>query len=187
MGPDRPRYDVAVTETEPGSEVCATFGLTPAEFDAGMRRMFWVFWQCSGLVIVGVVAGAAAVIFAVAGDPGTSLPAFVLATLWLGFAAWIYFVSPGRQYRKRPRLRAEQTHCFTDDGCTARFIDAETRLQWSLYGEIIETRNLYLLRMEKRGVNIIPKRAFADGDESRFRQLAQRHSKVDFRLHAITV
>ncbi|HEV2013241.1 MAG TPA: YcxB family protein [Candidatus Dormibacteraeota bacterium] len=175
-----------MTEAESGSEVCVTFCFSRAEFDAGMHRMFWVFWQCSGLVVVGVLACAAAVGFTLAGDPSTSLPTFALAALWLGFAAWIYFVSPGRQFRQRPRLKGEQTHCFADGGCTARFVDAETRLQWSVYGEIIETRNLYLLRMDRRGVNIIPKRAFADEDESRFRQLSERHTKVEFRLGAIT-
>lgn len=152
-----------------------------------MHRMFWVLWQCSITVYAGALVLVVAAVIALIGDQADALPLFALALLWFAAAAWVYWVSPRRQYRARPRVRAEQTHCFSDSGCTAHFVDAETRLQWSLYGEIRETRDAYLLRMEKRGVNIIPKRAFkSPGDEALFRDLAQRHSKVKFPLGLIT-
>ena len=60
-------------------------------------------------------------------------------------------------------------------------------MQWSLYEEVLETREAYLLRLEKRGVNIIPKRAFTTAaDETRFRELAQAHSSVKFKLSPVT-
>jgi YcxB-like protein len=92
-----------------------------------------------------------------------------------------------RQYRQRRRTHDEQTLCFSEGACTTRFVDAEVRSQWSLYEEVLETHDAYLLRLEKRAVNIIPKRAFtSSADETRFRSLAQRHAKVKFKLSPIT-
>jgi YcxB-like protein len=151
-----------------------------------MHRMFWVLWQCTITVYAGALVLVVAVVITLIGDQADALPLFVLALLWFAAAAWVYWVSPRRQYA-RPRTGAEQTHCFSDSGCTARFVDAETRLQWSLYGEIRETPDAYLLRLEKRGVNIIPKRAFTSShDETMFRDLARRHSKAKFRLDPVT-
>ena len=146
-----------------------------------MHRMFWVFWQCSITVYAGALVLAVAVVIAAIGDLPDAMPLFGLALLWSAAAAWVYWVSPRRQYGKRQRAAAQQTHCFSDVGCTAHFIDAESRMQWSLYSEIRETRDAYLLRLEKRGVNIIPKRAFKNSnEEATFRYLAQRHSRVKF-------
>jgi hypothetical protein len=176
-----------VTEAESGSEVCVSFRLSRPEFEAAMHRMFWVLWQCSITVYAGALVLVVALGITLIGDQADALPLFVLALLWFAAAAWVYWVSPRRQYAARPRVGAEQTHCFSDSGCRAHFVDAETRLQWSLYGEIRETPGAYLLRLEKRGVNIIPKRAFkSSGDEAMFRDLAQRHSKVKFTLNPAT-
>ncbi len=145
-------------------------------------RMFGVLWQCTITVYAGALSLAVAAVITLLGDPGDALPLFGLALLWFAAAGWVFWVSPRRQYARRPRVGAEQTHCFSDAACTAHFIDAETRLQWSVYGEVRETPGAYLLHLEKRAVNIIPKRAFAgSADEARFRELAQRHSKVKFR------
>ena len=151
-----------------------------------MHRMFWVLWQCSITVYAGALVLVVAVGITLIGDGTDALPLFVLALLWFAAAAWVYWVSPRRQYGARPRAGAEQTHCFSDSGCSARFVDAQTLLQWSVYGEIRETRDAYLLRMEKRGVNIIPKHAFtSERDEAMFRDLARRHSKAKFALDPV--
>jgi YcxB-like protein len=167
-----------VAESEAASEVCVSFRLSRPEFEAAMHRMFWALWQMSMTLYAGVLLLVVGVIVTVVGWQDT-MPLFALALVWFAAAAWIYWVSPRRQFRARQRASAEQTHCFSDSGSTAHFIDAETRMAWSLYGEIRETREAYLLRLENRAVNIIPKRAFtSSGDEATFRDLAQRHTKV---------
>ncbi len=169
-----------MTESGQG-DLCVTFRLSRPEFEAAMHRMFWVLWQCAITVYAGALTLVVAAIVTLVSDPGEAFPLFALALFWFGAAGWLYWVSPRRQYAKRPRAGAEQTHCFSDAGHAAHFIDAETRVQWSLYDEIRETPTAYLLRMEKRAVNIIPKRAFtSSAEEARFRELAQRHSKVKF-------
>jgi YcxB-like protein len=176
-----------VTEADPKTEICVSFRLSRTEFEAAMHRMFWKFWQCSITVYGGALVLVLAAVVAIVDSPGNALPVFLLAGLWFGTGAWLYWVSPRRQYRQRRRTHEEQTLCFSEDACTTRFVDAEVRSQWSLYEEVLETRDAYLLRLEKRAVNIVPKRAFtSSADETRFRSLAQRHAKVKFKLSPIT-
>jgi YcxB-like protein len=176
-----------VTEADPGTEVCVSFRLSRAEFESAMHRLFWKFWQCAFTVYGGLLVLVLAAVVAVLYSPSDALPLLALAGFWFAAGAWLYWVSPRRQFRLRRRAHEEQTFCFSDDTCTARFVDAELRSQWSLYEEVLETRDAYLLRLEKRAVNIIPKRAFTNSaEETRFRNLAQRHSKVNFKLSPIT-
>jgi YcxB-like protein len=177
-----------VTEADPRTEVCVSFRLSRTEFEAAMHRMFWKFWQCSFTVYGGLLVFVLAAVVALLYSVSDALPLLVLAGLWFGTGAWLYWVSPRRQYRRRRRAHEEQTLCFSDEACTARFVDAEVRLQWSLYEEVLETQEAYLLRLEKRAVNIVPKRAFTTAaDETRFRELAQGHSRVKFKLSPVTV
>lgn len=176
-----------MTELEAASEVCVSFRLSRSEFEAAMHRMFWVLWQASMTLYAGALLLVVAVVGTLTGGSAGTIPLFGLALVWFAAAAWVYWVSPRRQYRVRQRASAEQTHCFSDSGSTAHFVDAETRMAWSLYGEIRETRDVYLLRLENRAVNIIPKRAFKSSrDEATFRDLARRHAKVKFQLEPLT-
>ncbi len=148
---------------------------------------------CTGLWFYRVFAVLAALAFVVGitltltGDASLGLPTIGVAIVWSLLTAGSLFVGPVLQYRRQPRLRDEQSHCFADDGITVSFADAESHLKWTFYEVLAELDDVYLLRHQKRFANIIPRRAFSSReDENRFRQLAQQHMKVEFRPQAAT-
>lgn len=169
-----------MAEADDGT-VYVSFQLSAAEYGAAIQRLCWTLWPFRGLAGLSVLAIVAGFGFALAGDVSLSLTLLGVGAVWLVLLAWMFLGRPRTQFARQKRLREEQRHCFGDADMTVSLTDAESRVKWTFFDEIIETKDLYRLR-HQRFCNVIPKRAFASRDEeSRFRQLARQHTKVDFR------
>ena len=93
--------------------------------------------------------------------------------------ASILYIRPGQAFRRRADLKGDQTYCFSESGVSMTFVSGDSRVKWSYFVGLLETKDLYLLRHPIRQIgSIIPKRAFADpAAETEFRRFAQRIGK----------
>ena len=92
--------------------------------------------------------------------------------------AWILFIRPGQQYQRRADVRGEQNVCFSDNEISLTFVSGDSRVKWSYFVGLMETKDLYVLRHPLKQLGtIIPKRAFTPDAEARFRRLAQQIGK----------
>jgi hypothetical protein len=177
-----------VGEGEQSDAVCVRFRLTRGEYQAAMMRLCWGLWFYRGVAALSAMALVAGIALLLTDDADLGIPLIGLAIVWSALLGWVLFLKPVRQYHQQARLRDEQSHCFADDGVTVSFSDGQSQVKWTFYEMLTESNGLYLLRHQKGVANVIPRRAFDSGEEEgRFRQLAQRHLKVDFRRQAATV
>ena len=111
-----------------------------------------------------------------------------LIPLWANFAlilcigvAWFhaYLVDlPRRYFRSDPKFRSEYDLTFTDAGIQFKTQDVNASIAWSLYTNVIENENAYMLIYGKDipSLSIVPKRAFRDSkEETVFRQMLRRN------------
>ena len=97
-----------------------------------------------------------------------------------GVAAWhqIFTQMPRRYFRGDRKLRGEYALTFSDEGVWLRTAEVDSKLAWSLYSGVRESRDLYVIAYgrDTRMMTVVPKRAFRDaGQETEFRQLLRRH------------
>ncbi len=104
---------------------------------------------------------------------------FAVFVLYAALLAVILLVRPGRMFRGRPDLLGEQTYCFSENDVSMTFASGTSRVQWSYFVGVLETKDVYVLRHPLRQLgSIIPRRAFNEPDaEARFRRLAQQIGK----------
>ena len=104
---------------------------------------------------------------------------FVGSLVYAAMLGWILVMRPGRQYQRRADVRGEQTFCFSDSDISLTFVSGDSRVKWSYFVGVLETKDSYVLRHPLKQLGtIIPKRAFSDPDvEARFRRLAQHLRK----------
>lgn len=93
---------------------------------------------------------------------------------------------PRRYFRGDPKFRDEYNLTFTDAGIEFRTTHLNATLAWSLYTDVIENDKFYILVYGKgiHSLSILPKRAFADGQETTFRQMLRRHVDHNLQLSA---
>lgn len=94
---------------------------------------------------------------------------------------------PRRYFRGDPKFRDEYTLTFTDAGIEFRTTHLNATLAWSLYTDVVETDQFYILVYGKgiHTLSILPKRAFTDvNQESTFRQMLRRHLDHNLKLSA---
>jgi hypothetical protein len=155
------------------------FRLTPGDYGSGVRRLSWGLLPFKVIVV--------AMVLAAVGGIGAALLAYwvlaiVLLFVSLAYAAmfaWILFIRPGQLYRRLADLMGEQTYCFSDSEVSWTFVSGGSQVKWSYFVDLLETKDLYLLRHPlKRLASIVPKRAFKGPDaEARFRQLVRQIGK----------
>jgi hypothetical protein len=153
--------------------------LTPAEYGSGVRRLSWALVQFKVLVVVTVLAAIGGVVSAVLGNRVLTVALFVVFLAYTAMLSWSLLIRPGRQYRRRADLRDEQTYCFSDREVSMAFMSGDSRVKWSYFVDLLETKDLYVLRHSLKQLgSIVPKRAFEGPDaEARFRRLAQQIGK----------
>ena len=110
------------------------------------------------------------------------LPLWLIIPMILGLGVgWfhLYLVDlPRRYFRGDPKFRAEYDLTFTDAGIQFKTTDINSSIAWSLYTNVIENDNSYILIYGKNipSLSIIPKRAFRDRKEEMvFRQMLRRN------------
>jgi hypothetical protein len=156
-----------------------TFRLTSADYRAGVRRLALTQWPIRLIVLVTIVA-------AIAGLTGALLPYTILTItgllVFLIYAVLLVFslsIRPGQSFRRRADLKGDQTYCFSESGVATTSVSGESRVNWSYFIDLLESKDVYVLRHPIRQLgSIIPRRAFQDPDaEARFRRLAQQIGK----------
>jgi hypothetical protein len=109
-----------------------------------------------------------------------ALALLVVSLMYAAMLGWILVIRPGLQYQRRADVRGEQTFCFSDRDISLTFVGGDSRVKWSYFVGVLETKDFYVLRHPLKQLGtIIPKRAFRDPDaEARFRRLAQHLVKL---------
>lgn len=158
--------------------VVVSFELGYSEARDALRWVLWHNWKllaapiCSALLVgVGVSL--------LGTQTGLGLFAMLVGVYLIGMAAFILVALPAKAARKLTGVANPQRISFSDVGVHAVSVKVDSRQQWSLYSQVLEHGDVYLLRLAARGTYVpIPKRAFADATaEATFRLLVGRHLK----------
>jgi len=156
-----------------------TFRLTSAEYQAGVRRLTLTLWPIRLFIVVAIVAAIAALVGALLPYTILAIVGLLVFAVYAFMLAFLLGIRPAQSFRRRTDLRGDQTYCFSESGLSMTFASGESRVKWSYFIGLLETKELYVLRhpVGQMG-SIIPRRAFQDTDaETRFRRLAQQVGK----------
>ncbi|HVV16908.1 MAG TPA: YcxB family protein [Polyangia bacterium] len=156
-------------------------------FDRVSRRRLLVY---AG--ILGVVQGGAMSMLAlpllVGGLPGPVFWAIIAITLvvtsFIYAAIFVFILGPLLQFlwhtgRYLFNPKVEQTVSLSTAGLTKTLVDAETTTTWRTVTALVETRKTLLLFTSRNAAMIIPKSAFASGEEADQFVAAARHHWED--------
>jgi len=136
-------------------------------------------WPFRLIVLVAIIAAIAGLAGAVVRYPILAIVGVLVFLIYALMLAFILVVRPAQSFRRRADLRGDQTYCFSESGVSMTFASGESRVNWSYFIGLLETKDLYVLRHPLKQLgSIIPKRAFPDeAAESAFRRLAQQIRK----------
>jgi len=159
--------------------LCVTFRMTLDDYRAGVRRLSWALWPIRLIVLVTIAAAIAGLTGALLDNPILAIVGLVVFVIYALLLASILYIRPGQAFRQRADLKGDQTYCFSESDVSTTFVSGDSRVKWSYFVGLLETKDLYLLCHPMRQLgSIIPKRAFADpASESAFRRFAQRIGK----------
>ena len=79
----------------------------------------------------------------------------------------------GRSFRRDQRLQQHFEAVVSDEGLDISSPTASTNHTWAAFTRYVESRNLFLLYQAPQVFNVLPKRAFAEGEAEAFRGLLQ--------------
>ena len=156
------------------------FQLTEDEVVPGLRSQLLRNTRVRLLSVIGVVLALLGVVSVVAIDTFIGVVFGLVGVFYVAGAATLVVVGPRRAWRRNPVLRGPQFIAFSPDGIYARSSVAESRMQWRVYAEMIETDRCYMMRLRTRkAFAFVPKRAFrSPSDEAVFRNLVGLHMQV---------
>jgi hypothetical protein len=165
-----------VAEADPTAPLCVTFRLTSADYQAGVRRLALTLWPIRLFIVVAVVAAVAALAGALLPYTILAIVGLLVFVVYAFMLSFILVIRPGQSFRRRADLKGDQTYCFSESGVAMTFGGGESRVNWSYFRGLLESKDLYVLRQPiKQLGSIIPRRAFQNHDaEARFRRLAQQ-------------
>jgi YcxB-like protein len=112
----------------------------------------------------------------------------IAATLFMFvFMPYAFFIAPYLSARKRfrtdPRLQQLISYTFSPSEIVIRASVGDSRLNWTAFAEVLETRKYFLLYPQSALAHVLPKRCFASQAEvEAFRQLL-RSAALKARLH----
>ncbi len=82
-----------------------------------------------------------------------------------------YFMTPNQNYFRDPRLQEEHVVNFYDDKIIFNIKKTTASVQWKQYSQYLENEEFYLLYYADETFLIIPKRAFKDDQQGKFKKL----------------
>jgi len=106
---------------------------------------------------------------------------FVGASVVFGFILAVAFlVIPAVAFRYQPKFRDEYTLTFSPDGIHFQTAHVDSRLEWTIYSQVLVDVYSYMLYWGSRTFTIIPKRVFQNSEQQdAFEQLlAERVPKI---------
>jgi hypothetical protein len=168
-----------MAESDPAAPLCVTFRITLADYRSGVRRLTWALLPVKAIFVVALLTFMGGVASALLAYQFLAIVLLAVSVIYAAMLAWVLFIRAGQVYHRRADLRGEQTWCFSDSEVSMTFVSGDSRLKWSYFVGLLETKDVYLLRHPLKQLGtIIPKRALAGpGAEARFRRLAQQIAK----------
>lgn len=149
------------------------YGQSIRAFYARDRRILLTMGLCGLMLAWGI--------FNVAQAGRLTLMSLYLLLFPIVLAAFLWWGMPlalGRRVRRDSRLRSPTTWEIGDAQVTMRNEFGESRLEWTTFGRVVETKAHYLLTYSAyRGAfALLPRRAFASAEqEAAFREIVRRH------------
>lgn len=111
----------------------------------------------------------------------------VAGSLLLALGCYVHFAAPGQQYHSNPLFRERYFLSFAEAGLLFRTKNSESKIEWSFYNKVWETKQFYFLRYGDNAFSLIPKRAFTDAkQEAIFRELLRRKIDPQFETQNIS-
>jgi hypothetical protein len=154
------------------SEVILNFNLNKDEYIAATRIFYEQTHHLkkdSIIAIITLIGG----FLLTNWDKLIGIGSIVIATAFLVIVLILLFIVPYQQYKRNPALKEECVLSFDDNGVTYKTKDVDSKIAWSIYKRMMETKFFYLLIYAKReGFTIIPKRVFNSSDqENEFKKI----------------
>ncbi len=143
------------------------YDLTENDFLEAQRRHGGI--RARLVQVWGILLVAAAVISAISHPHSYS--AFILPLLFGFFLLFGTRLLTRSSFRRDPRLQQHFQAVISDTGIDFSNPTGSTQSTWSAFTRYVESRNLFLLYQAPHVFNVLPKRAFASGDEESFRGL----------------
>ena len=114
-----------------------------------------------------IVAGCY-VAYSYSGALGTiGLVLAVVAALLLAIVGYGLLILPAVVYSSQPTLKQQYDLVFSDEGIAFRTAGIDAKLDWSIYRGWLADDEFYVLYHGKRGISVIPRRAFANDSVDR--------------------
>lgn len=161
-------------------EIQLQFTYTEAEYLAASRLLFLrsgeTLWRLAIFSLL-IVGGLFILWLLVDGFPFWGVVAIVvLMEFAIIYGALVQL--PRRYFRGDLKFREPYSFRFSERGVEAKTTQIDSQMAWSLYTQLIEGADVFLLiyGREIRMMTVIPKRAFQDlAAMDRFRELAKRN------------
>ncbi len=99
------------------------------------------------------------------------LPFLGVISFWLALMWLLPYWTVQRQLAGMPAAKSTMTYEFTENGVSCRTENGESANTWAIYSKWREKGAVFLLHTSPAVFHLIPKRAFAPGDEEQFRAL----------------
>jgi hypothetical protein len=155
--------------------VSLAFKYTPAEHASAVRLYYARKYGTARSVAVAIVLMGLGAFLGIAGQGHIWWIIAGGGALLLCLIATATIIRPAIDFRREPGLHGEYRFEFSEDGIGFRTAHIDSKLEWNVYREVVENRQLFLLFHGRRAFSIIPKRAFASPEEeSAFRDLLIR-------------
>ncbi|QDV61090.1 YcxB family protein [Crateriforma conspicua] len=155
--------------------VSASFTYDRAEYLRGFRRYRIASLGSKRDLLLGIAAIVGGVYFYFAGY------AFVAAVLLLAgivlttMVVFAVVVQPILVYNAHPKLKDRYSLTFSDTGISFHTDEIDADVKWSMYSGWIQDNEFFTLFYDQREMLIVPKRALAQGDDSRLQSLLSQY------------
>lgn len=162
-----------------GTPITIRFRFTDAELRAAVRAAYLgrrlVRWLLICLALIGLVNLIEVVI--------GGFDAFLTIVSWgvLAGLLLLFFVIAPRRLLRQPSFVHDQEWSFAEDDVTMHVLNVDSRVRWDYFRGVKELSRFYFILHPGIMFNIIPRRAFGPGEETRFRELVRRRGLARFR------
>jgi hypothetical protein len=127
-------------------------------FLAKKRAAFFII-IAAGLILAGIY------FLLFGGDVALTTSLIATGAFLLGLLVTSSILLPRQRFRGDPRFKGEYFLRFSEEGIEFHTDDIDAKVSWRIYKEALETRQFFLLSDGGSTLTVIPKRAFASGDQ----------------------
>lgn len=152
--------------------IVCSFRYNLADLSRATRFYLKSKWAIRILLFVGL----AMTIALFSSNDFTKICVLVAAMVLIMAYLYLLYLWPVLQWRKEPTLQIEYTLLLDEQGLTWKSEHSETKIVWTSFTKLWETKDLYLLFYTNENYLIIPKRIFSSPAEiESFKQVVSNH------------